>query len=1484
MHTKYILSGLLLFFIIKLPAQYRYERYHSGFADRISLLKTENDGLAALLSSFGNVNTDVTFYKIDEVGDLTFGQYFGGNDDYEFGEDFVHTTDGHFAFIGHGNSLPNGGSDVYFGKFTQQGNLLWQYVFGEDITDFGKCITQTADDGFLLGGFSQNPEGISYYRSYLIKTDANGQAEWEKALAHNGGQEILDVGLLPTGDLIAVGYYWNPTTLNRDALIYFLSPNGDILQQIGLGGNGDEVIEKLLVTPDSTILITGHTESYGAGQSDFFISELNLEGQQLWTKILGSEMDEKGYGGMGLAMDSHDNIIIAAYQQLGPFADDRQGIFLKTSRQGQLLWTRLLIDATQPYDVAIMNNDDIVVAGGDQSFSFVSNFLFRANASGKTSCGRDSFLIFDNTALFLPVQPPLIYSITDINSQQIGPSVSGQPFLFNPLHCSNYCEVKATIEYDQSVVTAGEAVSFESNSTNHISQHWLVNGDSITNTSVLEYTFPEIGHYELLLVAADTICADTAVLQIETKLPVNAIFTYYQELMVLQFNTDEAVGENWYWTFGDGNTSTEPHPKHIYDSLGIYEVCLTMERNGVTDTYCETIIVEDITNTSFIRLDSLEGPVFFDATRHDRAVSCRDGGFAVVGYAEGSSSINYSLSLQKYRADGTVKWRSTIRHDLFTEDMFGYSLIECDDLGFLVGGEIRGTGSNDGILIARTDSVGTVLWNYNIEATSTYNAAYDMVQLPDRGFLVCGQRNSRAFTIRLDEFGQKLWYKEYFDARRGTALIANADGTFFMAANSIIGNILFLHLDDTGEIIQSTMYEVDGLLTNGLFSDPSPVDASFYMGARATLSSSKAAVLKFSAEGELLWYKFLQTPENLNNSFQVDILETNNEHLFASIGGQPYNYGMAAYLSPDATPIWAKRINLPKPTRTGRADLSYDGQLVLPGSISFGFYDVGWLAQIDTSGQICYAQEVSLFEDPSVELTTTSALTDSVIVSNPEVVYPNLINGFGTMPVATYCFNDLTCIPSAAFFYITTNNVLTTFNNSEAAESYLWDFGDGNSSTEETPEHVYTNSGTYTLCLSASNSCGTVTTCNEVNIIIENCAPEAAFSFSLPEPGVVNFFDQSTGAESWFWEFGDGNTSTDQNNSYYYEEGGTYTVCLTVENSCGVSMQCQDIFVDNCMLDPQFTFIQVDSMLTFTPVDTSMEVSWEWNFGDGTISYEISPVHIYEESGLYTVCLTISNDCSSTTFCDFVEVVINSDCAPVASFVYEQFGLVLSCIAESPNAVLWEWDFGDGNSSTEPFPIHFYDAPGIYECCLTVYNECGSDTTCETLEVADCTPTAAFSYEQSALSVDFIDESEMATYWYWDFGDENFSLDQHPTHLYDAPGEYEVCLLVDNNGCAEDMNCQLLTIVVDDVDEAKKENFEYRLWPNPASAHLNFTFTGATEVVIELMDVHGRNVLRADTNGTSFHRLDITRLPAGLYYYRLKIDGYYWRMGKVIKG
>jgi PKD repeat protein len=302
--------------------------------------------------------------------------------------------------------------------------------------------------------------------------------------------------------------------------------------------------------------------------------------------------------------------------------------------------------------------------------------------------------------------------------------------------------------------------------------------------------------------------------------------------------------------------------------------------------------------------------------------------------------------------------------------------------------------------------------------------------------------------------------------------------------------------------------------------------------------------------------------------------------------------------------------------------------------------------------------------------------------------------------------------PSANFTSAYSGPLTGAFTNTSTGPvtSWLWDFGDNQTSTLEDPTHAYGSTGTYNVCLTASSACGTDSTCHSLVICIQ---PIASFMTTATGPG-ASFTDMTVGqATSWSWDFGDSQSSTQQNPTHIYTAPGTYNVCLIATNACGDSDTiCQSVTVCDVTV-ASFAAADTGTTVSFTDQSTSA-VSWEWDFGDANTSVQQNPSHFYAAAGTYTVCLITTNACNETdTMCTTIDVCD----IPVAAYTSAtNEDTVFVTDQSTGNIVQWLWDFGDNSTSTSQNATHEYSTGGIYTVCLTTTDLCGNvDSTCQTV-------------------------------------------------------------------------------------------------------------------------------------------------------------------------
>nr|NQU94448.1 PKD domain-containing protein [Bacteroidota bacterium] len=296
----------------------------------------------------------------------------------------------------------------------------------------------------------------------------------------------------------------------------------------------------------------------------------------------------------------------------------------------------------------------------------------------------------------------------------------------------------------------------------------------------------------------------------------------------------------------------------------------------------------------------------------------------------------------------------------------------------------------------------------------------------------------------------------------------------------------------------------------------------------------------------------------------------------------------------------------------------------------------------------------------------------------------------------------------------------------------------------------------------------------------------------------IEFTDISQGdITSWFWDFGDGEFSTEQNPTHIYELEDHYQVKLTAMGTNCVDEKHRGLFVfyQDCLA--KFTYEQTnegdDLIVRFFDESQGNIDQWFWDFDDGGSSGQQNPEHQFAEPGNYLVNLHINGPgCWNSTW-QTVIVMPVPGCFP--HFNYEQLHganleLVFSDLSVADSISTWNWEFGDGNMSNLANPNHIYDSAGYYDVSLEINGPCCNCFFTRNIQVLtsnDC--TADFDYQQPSLYEPIVEFQNLSTgehlEYFWDFGDGTTATETSPVHEFPAFGSYDVTLKNTGFGCTD---------------------------------------------------------------------------------------------------
>jgi len=386
---------------------------------------------------------------------------------------------------------------------------------------------------------------------------------------------------------------------------------------------------------------------------------------------------------------------------------------------------------------------------------------------------------------------------------------------------------------------------------------------------------------------------------------------------------------------------------------------------------------------------------------------------------------------------------------------------------------------------------------------------------------------------------------------------------------------------------------------------------------------------------------------------------------------------------------------------------------------------------------------------------------------------------------------------------------VTFGNQSVGGDTYTWTYGTGLNSQETAEEHTVayfnptSNVVTYTAVLTVSTDAG----CSSQDVTYIEVLPEVEAhiegGLSGCAPLEVDFLNLSDGAASYTWDFGDGGQSATTHANHIFTtdpgEDATYTVSLVAESVYGCTDTAQvsvQVFAA-----PTADFVTSSTQLTFPATTVTLSntstagesADFYWTFGDGQVSYDAQPEpHEYGTWGTFDITLEVDNGYCSSVASTAVQVLAPT---PTIGFTGEGAGcapLTVQFNNLSTFASSYRWEFSDGSVRSDDSPVHVFNEPGVYDVTLFVEGFDGSELVESHTAVVEVFPTAqaAFSLNPNHVMVPgqpvyFLNLSEDATDFAWDFGDGATSISESPTHEYTTAGVYDVTLTASNVwGCA----------------------------------------------------------------------------------------------------
>jgi|GEM_PF-414765 len=324
-----------------------------------------SDGGFVLTGSQTSPDTfsNVYLLKTDFAGNQSWVKTFGGTAG-DAGSSVQQTSDGGYIITGYTNSLAVGYLDVYLIKTDAAGNQSWYRTYGGNNDDRGNCVQQTSDGGYIVAGVF-NYTGQYTGDVYLIKTDADGDTLWTKTFGGTGGEWAYSVQQTTDGGYIIAGYTTSYGAGSDDFYLIKTDALGNQLWYKTFGGIDSDIGQFAEQTTDGGYILTGWTQSFGAGLYDVYLIKTDALGNQLWHKTFGGiDYDE------GLSVQkTYEGYVIAGWtQSLGAGLPDVY--IIKTDTLGNQIWYKTVggINNDQGRSIQLTSDGSYIIAGKTCSY------------------------------------------------------------------------------------------------------------------------------------------------------------------------------------------------------------------------------------------------------------------------------------------------------------------------------------------------------------------------------------------------------------------------------------------------------------------------------------------------------------------------------------------------------------------------------------------------------------------------------------------------------------------------------------------------------------------------------------------------------------------------------------------------------------------------------------------------------------------------------------------------------------------------------------------------------------------------------------------------------------------------------------------------------------------------------------------------------------------------------------------------------------
>ncbi|MCF8371808.1 MAG: PKD domain-containing protein [Bacteroidales bacterium] len=1228
-----------------------------------------------------NSSQDILILKLDYFSGYHWGQRIGGDLD-DIAYDIITTEYGDVITTGKFSSTvdfdpgtgiydltSHGGTDIFISRLNSMGQLVWAKQMGGAQNESAFSFDMDAAENiYTTGSFSGtadfNPDNVGTYNLtshgqkdiFLSKLDSSGAFVWAKNLGSTTNDAGYSIAVDEAGYIYATGSY-------QDIVNFEMNEDTTTLSSIG--------------SSDVFLLKLNQSEKIHANfiASDTIINpNTTVQFTDLSTGIVTNWFWDFGDGNTNTGQNP-----IHTYTANGIYT---VSLTVSNSQQSDSL---IFTDYIIVYDVIQADfaaSDTVILLGNSIQFSDLSagspSSWFWDFGDGTTGTIPDPIHIYQYSGIF---DVMLIVSDTVIS---------------DTLLLQNYisvCEpITANFSASDTFILTGNMVQFTNLSTgNPPNLQWDFGDGFFSNAQNPIHFYQSQGNYSVSLITSNSLFTDTLTM-LDYITVMDSLIANFSLSNTISYNgdtiyfTDLSAGNptNWLWDFGDGSSSTIQNPIHIFQSGGNYTISLVVSNSFLTDTLLITNYLHVIEQTPL----NFEGAFQIGSTGWDYGTSAMDaeGNLYVTGSFTGTADFDpgpgtFNLSaaggpdifLAKYNVLGQLMWAKSIGgsatesgEDIAIDNVgnvyiTGYfqGIVDFDPGSNVL--DLSSNGLKD-IFISKFNPNGNLVWANSIGGIGDDRGQSISVSTP--GVYITGyfegvvDFNPGNSIYNLTSNGGRDVFVGVWGSSGNFIKAKSMGGTGNDEGNAIMGHYGILYI--TGKFENTADFNPFPLSTNNLISN----------------GSTDIFIAAYNNEIDFFWAKGMGGSYS-DEGNALDIDASGNVYVTGNFGG-------TVDFDPDTVAVY--NLNAQSPQTPFINKLSYDGQFVWAKKLSSAGGGSGKSICLTNEGLVLTAGYFNgtIDFDPNIGTfnLTSNGSSDVYIYGLDNLGNFALANSFGgiyndnahsisvddngTIVVTGEFYETVDFDPDTSQLFLTSaggtdifvlrfsqqlvanfmasKTVLTIGDTIQFSDltnrspiSWLWDFGDGTTSTAQNPAHLYTSTGMYTVTLVVADTAETDTLIKTNYIAVGNPLL-AQFSASdtlelLGNP--VYFTDLSIGSVvSWQWDFGDGSVSNLQNPQHTYQNPGSYSISLIVADTLQSDTLVKSDYI--IVVPPVIanfeasdTIIMANHTIHFTDLSIGSPVSWLWDFGDGTTSNLQNPDHVYQNTGNYTVSLTVSNNFST---------------------------------------------------------------------------------------------------------------------------------------------------------------------------------------------------------------------------------------------------------------